>query len=114
MLVFCTTERYSHAEFIIIHSGAWMGCRIEATPLTITDILLNDYCITCNMYVHNYSPPSLSLSLLPVHRIIKSILIVSLELVQKVLRSSLAKLVIFLKEIAYATFDLPGALYFSL
>ena len=52
MLVFCTTERYSHAEFIIIHSGAWMGCRIEATPLTITDILLNDYCITCNMYVH--------------------------------------------------------------
>ena len=107
MLVFCTTERYSHSEFIIIHSGAWMGCRIEATPLTITDILLNGYCITCNMYVHNYSPPSLSL-------IIKSILIVSLELVQKVLRSSFAKLVIFLKEIAYATFGLPGALYFSL
>ena len=78
MLVFSTTERYSHAEFI-------MGCRIEATPLTITDILLNDYCITCNMYVHNYSP---SLSLLPAHRIIKSILIVSLELVPKVLRSS--------------------------
>ena len=117
MLVFCTTERYSHAEFIIIHSGAWMGCRIEATPLTITDILLNDYCITCNMYVHNYSPPpplSLSLTLLPVHRIIKSILIVSLELVQKVLRSSFAKLVIFLKEIAYAAIDLPGALYFSI
>ena len=118
MLVFCTTERYSHAEFIIIHSGAWMGCGIEATPLTITDILLNDYCITCNMYVHNYSPPhlslSLSLTLLPVHRIIKSILIVSFELVQKVLRSSFAKLVIFLKEIAYAAFDLPGALYFSI
>ena len=110
MLVFCTTERYSHAEFIIIHSGAWMGCRIEATPLTITNILLNDYCITCNMYVHNYYP----LSLLPVHRIIKSILIVSLELVQKVLRRSFAKLVIFLKEIAYAVFDLPGALYFSI
>ena len=89
VLVFCTTERYSHAEFIIIHSGARMGCRIEATPLTITDILLNDYCITCNMYVHNYSPP------LPVQRIIKSILIVSLELVPKVLRSSFAKLVIF-------------------
>ena len=116
MLVFCTTERYSHAEFTIIHSGAWMGCRIEATPLTITDILLNDYCITCNMYVHNYSPPhlSLSLTLLPVHRIIKSILIVSLELVQKVLRSSFAKLVILLKEIAYNAFDLPGALYFSI
>ena len=119
MLVFCTTERYSHAEFIIIHSGAWMGCRIEATSLTITDILLNDYCITCNMYVHNYSPPpplslSLSLSLLPEHRIIKSILIVSLELVQKVLRSSFAKLVIFMKVIAYAAFDLPGALYFSI
>ena len=121
MLVFCTTERYSHAEFIIIHSGAWMGCRIEATSLTITDILLNDYCITCNMYVHNYSPPpplslslSLSLTLLPEHRIIKSILIVSLELVQKVLRSSFAKLVIFMKEIAYAAFDLPGALYFSI
>ena len=116
---FCTTERYSHAEFIIIHSGAWMGCRIEATPLTITDILLNDYCITCNMYVHNYSQPpplslSLSLTLLPVHRIIKSILIVSLVLVQKVLRSSFAKLVIFLKEIAYAAFDLLGALYFSI
>ena len=110
MLVFCTTERYSH--IITIHSGAWMGFRIEATPLTITDILLNDYCITCNMYVHNYSPPPLSL--LPVHRIIKSILIVSLELVQKVLRSSFAKLVIFLKEIAYAIFDLPGALYFSI
>ena len=60
MLVFCTTERYSHAEFIIIHSGARMGCRIEATPLTITDILLNDYCITCNMYVHNYSPSPLT------------------------------------------------------
>ena len=72
MLVFCTTERYSHAEFIIIHSGAWMGCRIEATPLTITDILLNDFRITCNMYVHNYPPPPL-----PVHRNIKSILIVS-------------------------------------
>ena len=117
MLVFCTTERYSHAEFIIIHSGAWMGCRIEATSLTITDILLNDYCITCNMYVHNYSPPpplSLSLTLLPEHRIIKSILIVSLELVQKVLRSSFAKLVIFMKEIAYAAFDLPVALYFSI
>ena len=120
MLVFYTTERYSHAEFIIIHSGAWMGCRIEATPLTMTVILLNDYCITCSMYVHNYSPPppplslSLSLSLLPVHRIIKSILIVSLELVQKVLRSSFAKLVIFLKEIAYAVFDLPAALYFSI
>ena len=107
MLVFFTTERYSHAEFIIIHSGAWMGCRIEATPLTITDILLNDYCITCNMYVHNYPPPPL-----PVHRNIKSILIVSLELVQKVLRSSFAKLVILLKEIAYAVFDLPGALFF--
>ena len=39
-----------------------MGCRIEATPLTITDILLNDYCITCNMYVHNYSPLSLTLT----------------------------------------------------
>ena len=121
MLVFCTTERYSHAEFIIIHSGAWMGCRIEATSLTITDILLNDYCITCNMYVHNYSSPpplslslSLSLTLLPEHRIIKSILIVSLELVQKVLRSSFAKLVIFMKETAYAAFDLPGALYFCI
>ena len=94
-----------------------MGCRIEATSLTITDILLNDYCITCNMYVHNYSPPpplSLSLTLLPEHRIIKSILIVSLELVQKVLRSSFAKLVIFMKEIAYAAFDLPVALYFSI
>ena len=101
MLVFCTTERYSHAEFIIIHSGAWMGCRIEATPLTITDILLNDYCITCNMYVHN-SPPLTC----------ESILIVSLELVQKVLRSSFAKLVILWKEIAYAILDLPGALYF--
>ena len=62
MLVFCTTERYSHAEFIIIHSGAWIGCRIEATPLTITDILLNDYCITCNMYVNNYPPLSPSLT----------------------------------------------------
>ena len=41
-------------------------------------------------------------------------LIVSLELVQKVLRSSFAKLVIFMKEIAYAAFDLPGALYFSI
>ena len=90
-----------------------MGCRIEATPLTITDILLNDYCITCNMYVNNYSNP-LPLSLLLVHRIIKSILIVSLELVQKVLRSSFAKLVIFLKEIAYAVCDLPGAPYFSI
>ena len=100
---------FLYAEFIIIHSGARIGCRIEATPLTITDILLNDYCITCNMYVHNYSPPPL-----PVHRIIKSILIVSLELVPKVLRSSFAKLVIFLKEIAYAAFDLPGALYFSI
>ena len=86
-----------------------MGCRIEATPLTITDILFNDYCITCNMYVHNYPPPTL-----PVHRNIKSILIVSLELVQKVLRSSFAKLVILLKEIAYAVFDLPGALFFSI
>ena len=46
------------------------------------------------------------------HRNIKSILIVSLELVQKVLRSSFAKLVILLKEIAYAVFDLPGALFF--
>ena len=110
MLVFCTTERYSHAEFIIIHSGAWMGCRIEATPLTITDILSNDYCITCNMYVHNYPPPPP----LPVHRNIKSILIVLLELVQKVLRSSFAKLVILLKEIAYAVFDLPGALFFHI
>ena len=113
MLVFCTTERYSHAEFIIIRSGARMGCRIEATPLTITDILLNDYCITCNMYVHNYSP-SPPPPPIPVHRIIKSILIVSLELVPKVLRSSFAKLVIFLKEIAYAAFDLPGALCFSI
>ena len=37
---------------------------------------------------------------------------VILELVQKVLRSSFAKLVILLKEIAYAVFDLPGALFF--
>ena len=57
------------------------------------------------MYIINPPP-------LPVHRNIKSILIVSLELVQKVLRSSFAKLVILLKEIAYAVFDLPGALYF--
>ena len=68
MLVFCTTERYSHAEFIIIHSGAWIGCRIEATPLTITDILLNDYCITCNMYVNNYPPP-LSLTCASIYKI---------------------------------------------
>ena len=111
VLVFCTTERYSHAEFIIIYSGAWMGCRIEATPLTITDILLNDYCITCNMYVHNYSPlPPLSLS--------HSLTCASNYKIhfnwQKVLRSSFAKLVIFLKEIAYVAFDLPGALYFSI
>ena len=110
MLVFSTTERYSHAEFIIIHSGARMGCRIEATPLTITDILLNDYCITCNMYVHNYSPPPLSLFL---SLTCASILIVSLELLPKVLHSSVAKLAIVLKEIAYSAFDLPGALYFS-
>ena len=114
MLVFCTTERYSHAEFIIIHSGAWMGCRIEATPLTITDILLNDYCITCNMYVHNYSPLpplslSLSLTLLPVHRIIKSILID-----KKYCVVHLQNWLFFLKEIAYVAFDLPGALYFSI
>ena len=83
-------------------TGAWMGCRIEATPLTITDILLNDHCITCNMYVHNYSP----LSHLPVHRIIKSILIVSLELVQKVLRSSFA--------FERNCLCLLGALYFSI
>ena len=37
---------------------------------------------------------------------------VILELVQTVLRSSFAKLVILLKEIAYAVFDLPGALFF--
>ena len=64
------------------------------------------------MYIitpHPHLSLSLSLTLLPEHRIIKSILIVSLELVQKVLRSSFAKLVIFMKEIAYAAFDLPGA-----
>ena len=109
MLVFCTTERYSHAEFIIIHSGAWIGCRIEATPLTITDILLNDYCITCNMYVHNYPPPLTCASKYKIH-----FNFVILELVQTVLRSSFAKLVILLKEIAYAVFDLPGALFFSI
>ena len=58
------------------------------------------------MYVNNYSPPSLSL--LPVHRIIKSILIVLLELVQNVLRSSLAKLVIFFLQIIVGAISEEG------